>query len=607
MCGIAGILSSKSGSIDKSSLEKMNKSMKYRGPDDEGIFIENQVGLSHVRLSIIDLSQAGHQPMFSLDNRYVLVFNGEIYNYLELREELANKYDFKSHSDSEVLLNSYIEYGESCVEKFNGMFAFVIYDREKQTVFGARDRFGIKPLYYFLDEEKFVFASEIKPILEITGEQVENPQAIYDFLLYNRVSHTTETFYKNIYKLNHSTSFLWSNGKIKFNRYYNLSERLTSAFSGEDEYREDLNRAIDLTLRSDVPLGVSLSGGLDSSSIVSLVRKKSGFEKLHTFSAVYQKGDFGDESAYIDLFSGEIENLHKSYPTAATLASDLDEFVEALVEPVPGTSEYAEYCVMKLARKHCTVVINGQGPDEQLGGYDYFTGVYWKQLFLSLRWINLMTDMWYSFKLKRLVSDLIFFIYFLLPSFFRERVTPSPRKFVNAEFLKGYKVSPEVSKILYGASSLKESCLAHFEFKFEHHLQWADRSGMWFSLESRFPFLDHKFSERVIGSTEIQKRYKGKTKWIQRQAMRGIVPELILNRTDKVGYDTPEQKWFKEPALKARVLKIFESPSKKMNEYLNIDKCKLAYLEYLEGKGNLQAREIWKWLNLDLWFKANTI
>lgn len=310
MCGIAGIVNFDDQPIDGALIPAMLEKMKHRGPDDEGIFQEEHIALGHVRLSIIDLSSDGHQPMFSANERYVLTYNGEIYNYIEIRDELKDDYEFRTKTDSEVLLAAYIKWGKDCLNRFNGMFAFAIYDRQEKTVFAARDRFGIKPFYYYRDDNKFVFASEIQAILLTLPQKPEpDEQSIFNYLVFNGTDQTESTFFKNIKKLSHGESIWIENGKVAYNKWYDLRENLKEPFKDASEFKESLSSACGLRLRSDVPVGVCLSGGLDSSSIVSLLTQDHQKEDLATFSAVYEKGLEADESPFIDEYKDRLKNM----------------------------------------------------------------------------------------------------------------------------------------------------------------------------------------------------------------------------------------------------------------------------------------------------------
>ena len=239
MCGIAGIINYNNKQVEEKEIRVMMRKMKHRGPDDEGVFIDKNVGLGFVRLSILDLSSAGHQPMFSNDDRFVIVFNGEVYNYIELREELKHKYQFKTGTDTEVILTAYQEWGEQCLDKFNGMFAFVIYDTKTKKIFVARDRFGIKPFYYYQDNEQFIFASEIKSILPLLNNIKANDKIIYDYLLFNRTDHTEETFFNNIKKLQHGTWLKIYENDLTIKRWYNLTDKIQrKCYLSPKQYKE---------------------------------------------------------------------------------------------------------------------------------------------------------------------------------------------------------------------------------------------------------------------------------------------------------------------------------------------------------------------------------
>jgi asparagine synthase (glutamine-hydrolysing) len=289
MCGICGFVQAKSG-LDKRAVEKMMKLMKHRGPDDEGMHLEDKVGLGHVRLSIIDLSAKGHQPMPNDDESLWIVYNGEIYNYIELREELKEKgATFKSKTDTEVLLKAYEHWGEKCLARLNGMFSFIIYDKKKNILFGARDRFGIKPFYYYKAPGKFIFASEIKPILSTGIKREPNYYAIHDFIMYRFMYQGESTFFNEIKKLlpGHYIKIDIESAKVETKKWWDIETELQpmeldKAVSRFDELFKD---SVKIRLRSDVPVGSCLSGGLDSSSIVcTMVNILGSAKNVKTFS-----------------------------------------------------------------------------------------------------------------------------------------------------------------------------------------------------------------------------------------------------------------------------------------------------------------------------------
>lgn len=602
MCGICGIINFNQQPVNTKDLHTMMNAMKYRGPDDEGIYKNQNIGLGFVRLSILDLSPAGNQPMYSADKRFIIVFNGEIFNYLELKKILDLKYRFSTETDTEVVLAAFIEWGSDCVHKFNGMWAFAIYDSILNNIFISRDRFGIKPFFYYHDDERFIFASDIPPILKILNNKPgPDNQSIYDYLVFNRTNYSGRTFFENIKKLPHAHNIDIPGRDIKISKWYDLKTKLIDGFKSVEEFRQMLEISIDQQLRSDVPVGACLSGGLDSSSIVSLILKNNTPD-FNTFSAIYEAGALGDESDYIKEYNDPKLKKHFTNPTASSLLSDMDSFIEALVEPVPNTSEYAEYKVMELAKKHCTVILNGQGADEEMAGYLIFFGVFFKELLIRRQFKDLLKEISAYRKVHRNNIGLHSFIFHVLPPFLKEFKTYANYDYLSKEFLTSHKSSDELTRKLYNSRNLKESLLNHFEYKFEHHLSWADRSGMWFSLETRFPFLDHRFVEKVLALPTEQIIGDGITKKILRASMQDILPEKIRMRMDKVGYETPENDWFRTPAFQQKINEIINSPSFIQRGYFNHKKVVGLYQHHISGKKNI-GKEIWKWIHLELWFQ----
>lgn len=603
MCGIAGIVKYNKQKAEETRLLQMMHRMKYRGPNDEGTFIHDGVGLGHVRLSILDLSTAGHQPMEN--GRYAMVFNGEVYNYVELREELITLgHTFHTQTDSEVLLEAYTEWGEACLDRLNGMFAFAIYDKQSGEVFIARDRFGVKPLYYYQSDEELIFASEIPPILEVYGDQNKpNDQAIFDYLVFNRTDQTEDTFFAGIKKLQHGCCMRVHEGRCSIYRWYNLKERV----SGEtikgtaEDYIKELDSAVDMRLRSDVPVGVCLSGGLDSSSIASVLIKHFGKNDISTFSAVYGKEKKADESKFIDLYKDQLKNMYYTVPTADTLLEDMDDFIRAHAEPLPSTGPYAQYRVMKLAKEHVTVTLDGQGADEELAGYHYFYGLYYKSLLKRFRWGKLLKEMVLYMKLHKSLYALKTFAFFLLPSKMRTRARVLDRAYVNKEFAAHHRDSV-IADTLYASRSMQEALIDHFEYKLEHLLKWNDRNSMAFSIESRTPFLDYRLVEYTLRTEDDAKINNGYTKSILREAMKGILPEPIRLRRDKKGFATPQDEWFRDERFQKLIRNTLDSKVCRERGYIDVDAALGLYEKHLKKEINI-SKDIWKWINLELWFR----
>jgi asparagine synthase (glutamine-hydrolysing) len=417
MCGIAGIFSS-GREISGSDIRQMCDILKHRGPDDEGYLfyrpkpkslsllhgsdsalregaditnigpVKDALLLGHRRLSIIDLSVAGHQPMLYGGNELAIIFNGEIYNYVELKEELIRKgHKFRTHTDTEVVLASYAEWGDRCLEKLNGMWSFVILDTKRNILFGARDRLGVKPFYYFNDNGIFAFASEIKALISLpfVGRQI-NEENLYDYLMWGDPENVHSTFFKSIYKLPHSNFFTFdlSSGNFTIEKYYELKYNKSLGIFKKEEYehhcgnvRKIFFKAIDIRLRADVPVGSCLSGGIDSASIVTVISeilKAKNLSQVGDMQKVFTASFEGmpiDETKYACAVAGKTNSIwSRVSPASGELWEDLEKLVYMQDEPFNSTSVYAQYRVMKLAAENrVKVVLDGQGGDELFTGY----------------------------------------------------------------------------------------------------------------------------------------------------------------------------------------------------------------------------------------------
>lgn len=604
MCGICGIINFNSSPVSEESIRKMMHMQKHRGPDDEGVFLHSNVGLGFVRLSIIDLSPAGHQPFHSNNEHYVMVYNGEIYNYIELRAELkALGHSFHTQTDTEVLLNAYRQWGKDCLHRLNGMWAFVIYNKQSGEIFGARDRFGIKPFYYQHTDDQFLFASEIPPILKISKEKPQaDMQSVFDYLAFNRTDQTEATFFNKIKKLQHGHCFTINNSGLKISQWYNLRDNLKAPFINADEFKEYFNSSIQLRLRSDVPVGVCLSGGIDSSSITSTLIKDFDKKDLHTFSAVYEAGQSGDESQFIHIYDSQLNNMHLIKPTANSLFKDLTDFVRCHAEPLPSTGIYAQYKVMQLAAENVVVTLDGQGADEELAGYHYFYGFYFKDLLKRAKLGKLSAEIYYYLLKHRSLFGIKSFLYFLLPKYLKTQARVSEKVYINDDFAKQYKDDNSIAGNVYGSSSLHDALLDHFEYKLEHLLKWEDRNSMHFSLEARVPFLDYRLVEKIMSTKAELLINKGMTKYLLRESMRDTLPEVIRMRKDKVGFDTPQDEWFRTAQWQVFVNGILDSPLFADRNIIDANKAKILYKKHLNKKINI-SQEIWKWVNLELWFR----
>jgi asparagine synthase (glutamine-hydrolysing) len=602
MCGINGIIDFSHTAVAPDRLQRMMAAMKHRGPDDEGWYQHNNVGFGHVRLSIIDLSADGQQPMHCGDDRYVIVFNGEIYNYIELREELSAHFQFRTKTDTEVLLNAYKHWGLDCLHHFNGMFAFAIHDKKTNSVVLARDRFGIKPVYYYQSEQQLLFASEIKAMLTQLNEVQPNNRIIYDFLVHDRVQHTNETFFQGIHKLQHGHYLVIENNTTQLKRWYDLRTAAKNSFTSSSAYADSLRGAINLRMRSDVAVGACLSGGLDSSSIVSLMLEQQENNQLHTFSAVYNKGEQGDESEFINCYAPLLKNMHFTKPELSALLENIDQYIETLEEPVPGLSEYAEFNVMALAKQHATVVLNGQGADEVLAGYHYFFGYYFRELLNRGKWLSFVREASQYWNKHKSLLPLKALLFFYLPRPLRERAARFNKSHLHPQLLRSCKSASPVLHEFYESKDLQAAFYQHIEYKLEHHLLWGDKSSMQHSIELRFPFLDHRHVESTLGLPSSYYLKNGETKRILREAMRTILPEKISNRQDKVGFETPTAKWMRNEAFFSFAHKLFTSEQFRNRSYFKPEVA-IRMLKQHQQHQQDHAKEIWKMIHLELWFQ----
>ncbi|HEX6532891.1 MAG TPA: asparagine synthase (glutamine-hydrolyzing) [Nitrospira sp.] len=610
MCGIAAIVSAKPIGLSD-LIRKMSTAVRHRGPDGEGFAVlsadglrvtpfagkdtppsvyearmayapkrnsegiaDSVVALGHRRLAIIDLSPAGHQPMCTADGRFWIVYNGEIYNYVELRTELELLgHSFSSHSDTEVILSAYRQWGEQCLERFNGMFAFVLVDRIQRRVFAARDRFGVKPLYYWVSPAGLVaFASEIKQFIGLPGwRPLVNGPRVYDFLNWGLFDHTSETLFSNVRQLRGGEYVSCSIDElikgVVAKRWYKLAP--TDSPSSPEEaaagLRSLLEDSVRLRLRADVPVGSCLSGGLDSSSIVCLanrlLRQVNADALQKTFSA--RSTDLQiDEGAFIDAVVGStgVANF-QVYPPLSGLFEVLPLITWHQDEPFGSTSSYAQWHVFRLAAEHnVKVMLDGQGADEQLAGYHGFYAARFDSLLRTLRLGKLASEMAevrrvHAIGIKQLLA---YAANTLLPEGFRQSVrhlagrpAVKPVEWLDMRRLG---VTPADPFLALGAkvSSVRELSLSQLlHTNLPMLLHWEDRDSMAHAVESRVPFLDYRLVEFVLGLPDDLKIAGATTKRVLREAMRGVLPEKIRIRTDKIGFATAEEAWVRRECPEA--------------------------------------------------------
>ncbi len=571
MCGIAGIIQSSPSLFNKEHLKKMADAIAHRGPDGEG-FWKNESGsslLGHRRLSIIDLSENAAQPMHYSD-RYTIVHNGEIYNYIELRKELEKKgYTFRTQSDTEVILAAYDHWDDECIEHFDGMFAFAIWDEKEKELFAARDRFGEKPFFYFFDGQNFLFASEIKALWAAGIEKQPNLQLLFNFITIGYVDNPVrpdETFYNTICKLPAASRLYYSlpDKELYIEKYWDIDATVRNKKISDEEAIEKFSHLFTLSvkrrLRSDVAIGTSLSGGLDSSSVVAVINdQQTAHYKQKTFSAVFP-GFEKDEAAFSKQVADKfgLQQFIVSL-TANDLLNDWDKLCYHQEEPFGSASSYAQYKVFELAKQHdITVLLDGQGADETLAGYHKYYKWYWQELFQKRRLIRSgelkaarNNDVYEKFGFKNIVASLfpdfatvILERQYLLRALRHEDLH---RDFVQQQSKEAYYSSPALFN-LNGALYFN-TCIHGLE----ELLRYADHNSMAHGREVRLPFLSHELVEFIFSLPSHFKIRQGWTKWLLRNAMKEKLPSAIIWRKEKIGFEAPQRQWMQDKHLQEAI------------------------------------------------------
>jgi asparagine synthase (glutamine-hydrolysing) len=543
MCGIAGVFSINPSilpSLDR--VKMMTDVIAHRGPDGEGVWA-NEMGnvvLGHRRLSIIDLSAEAGQPMHSSDHRYTIIFNGEIYNYRELREDLKLEgVEFKTSSDTEVLLNLYMKYGKECLSQLDGMFAFCVWDEAKQEMFCARDRFGEKPFFYYNKNGCFVFASEIKSIITYLDKVDFNYDYLQQYLNGGFEFSDLQTAFIDIQALASASSMLINSDGIEIEKYWEIDLSKKLKLENDEDYFSKFQKlfleSIEFRLRSDVPVGSSLSGGLDSSTVVGTL---TGLEKkeMHTFSARFKSEK--DEGKWIAEVTSKSKMVnHEVWPEEDGFIEHLEKMTWHQEFPLASGSVYAQWCVMSLPRNWgVKVLLDGQGADEYLCGYD------------ELKYFAIW-DLYHK-------GDFV--------SFFHEKKLFDKNYGKHGNLGMSYLVDPFLNwlgikrKVFRNGYTLKEQLKFYTDNKLGELLRIADRNSMAYSLEVRLPFLSHKLVEFVFSIPDRFIYREGKTKFILREAMKSVLPEAIYNRTDKIGFAPPQHTWMESDVFKRKYSESLE-------------------------------------------------
>ena len=519
MCGIAGILNLDRRPVDPEVLERMSSVIAHRGPDDSGVHVDDNLGLAHRRLAIIDLTPGGHQPMLSEDGRTCVVFNGEIYNYLELATELrGHGCTFRSRSDTEVILHAYRVWGTECVHRFNGMFAIAVWDRDDRSLWLARDRLGVKPLHYAFDGRRFVFGSEIKALREVedVGSRA-NPQAIAQYLE-RTFPVDDQTWFAGVRRLLPGTmAFVDERNGLRLQTYWDPADKYRHASHHDDapdRIRALLEDAVRLRLRSDVPIGAHLSGGLDSSSVVGLMSQLSEVP-VHTFSGAFAEGAEYDEREFIHVVASRFgTEHHEVVPGSDVVAELLPKLMWHMDEPSVGPGLLPQFLVCRLSRDHGVKVVNGgQGGDELFGGYPKY---------LAHGSLSLRARAALGRGRRRLLRS----------------AHPDFRHATSHHDLRIPTVLDDpLANEMYNDVRHYLPALLHVE----------DRTSMAVSIESRTPFLDYRLVELAASIPSQDKMAGGVLKSVLRDAMRDLLPTVIVDRRDKRGFPTPIGPWMRGP------------------------------------------------------------
>lgn len=644
MCGIFGVI--KINPAIQLPLVEATQLISYRGPDDSGYMLWNQdaapqifadqdtseesrafhklksiggqpyqVAFGHRRLSILDLSPAGHQPM--IYENLTISFNGEVYNYLEVKKELIQLgRQFQTHCDTEVILQAWHQWGEQCLSKFNGMFAFLLLDTHAKKLFVVRDRFGVKPVYYTNRKGYIAFASEIKQLRILPEYNFRlNEQIAFDYLRYGYLDHEEDTFEKGILQLDpgHLISFDLSSQKLSKKQWYVFEPKLwkDSNKQAEEEFRALLKDAVKLRLRSDVPVGSALSGGLDSSTIVCLMRElldeNGQVDKvLETVTSCSEDKRF-DETEFAEIINRQTKSKsHKVYPTFEKLQEDLGRLIWHLDFPFGSTSQFSQWSVFEAAQKAgLTVMIDGQGADEQLAGYGGNDLSLYTGLFKNGNWGNLLREAKnyknaqgsypIGFLLGAFQSPLPELFKNFIPDRWRPEKESHP-SWINPEGFALHTSSP---------NCLRDNLMKQIKISpLPALLRYEDRNSMAFSVESRTPFMDYRLMEFTLGLPEELVYKNGERKFILRKSFRGIVPDAILDRKDKMGFVSAEERWMKEEGKDWFMEKLInlQNPINFINE-----KNAVKMMQDTQDNNIPFSFEPWRILNFKFWYAAMNV
>jgi len=621
MCGITGRINyDRNQLVSHATLKTMSNSIAHRGPDDEGFYIKGNIGLGFRRLSIIDLS-TGHQPLSNEDESIWIIFNGEIYNFLELRDNLIKQgHIFKTKTDTETIIHLYEQYGPDCLQYLRGMFAFAIWDNNNQKLFCARDRFGIKPFYYYTDNEKFVFGSEIKAIVNSGDiDKTLSNDALDSYFAFGYISGDL-SIYKHINKLqpaHYLQISLRETSKIKITRYWDIQfepDYSKTESQWKTELEECFSETVKLHMISDVPLGAFLSGGIDSSSVVAMMAKNSP-QPIKTFSIGFKEQDF-NELVYAREIAVKYGCDHHEQIVEPESMSLLPKLISIYDEPFADSSAIPTYYVSKLARKHVAVALSGDGGDELFAGYSIY------------QWLNKIHSYPFNFNTPFINKSIWGNIYKLMPQNQKYKGTTyflSQNKELMSAYISLWKKSERKKLILKkyqldipsASESFKEDILKKGlkndfisnmqnldlrTYMVDDILTKVDRASMMNSLEVRVPLLDHKFAELVFKIPWNLKLRQNDQKYILKQTMSPYLTPNILNHR-KQGFGIPLKYWFKDD-LKQYVNDRLLSSNPLISMYIEQKYIKRLLKQNKDISYNF-SNKIWSLLVLEEWLKQN--
>ncbi len=625
MCGINGVVSERVVAKEDlgAQIARMNAAIRHRGPDGDGVFATEHAALGHQRLSIIDLSSGGAQPMLSADGSLTLVFNGEIYNYLELATELrALGHEFRSHSDTEVLLHAYQQWGEDCVQRFNGMWAFAIWDSRRRRLFASRDRLGVKPFLYMVSDGQLLFSSEVAGIRAARPSLEANEGKLHDFLAYGYRTNNGETFYKDVLELPAAHQLVWQDGRVQTKRYWSLPERgqfpRISPNERAEAYADLLRDAVRLRFRSDVPVALLQSGGIDSSVICSIVNDeidghRLGPDAVSAFTATHPGHAYDESQAVRELMRScpHIRPIELT-PNGEELARLYDAYLTAMQEPKASAASFAHWRLMQAIRgQGIKVVINGQGADEALAGYGTYIRGY---RMLDL----LMQSPVEALKEARAIRSEMGWGYSSLAaqtakamlgrraaSIVRSRFVEKASPLLTSSFRNAHKDYLPDLTMSWDSANLDTHLRSQIQdYGFNQILKYEDVSSMSQGIEIRSPFVDYRLMEFAFRLPDEAKFSRGVTKRILRDAFDKRVPHSIIRSRTKLGFATPMAEWFSRPAMQALIRETTASPSFKARKLWHAPQVAKILTEPLQGA---RASTAWRFLMVARWLDANGI